>query len=111
MVFLYIWTIVASLVLLVLWLRFLKLQSELARERQDSDVAARTHRDTVTALRTSELRDSMVLESIDELVYRLKPLGEAWQVEFVSSRVQDLLGYTPGEAAMLGVEVIHPDDR
>src|SRR5262249_49663274 len=55
--------------------------------------------------------DSMVLESIDEVVYRLRPQREGGAIEFVSSRVQGLLGYTPKEAEGLTIDAIHPDDR
>ena len=111
MVFLYIWTLGVSIALLVVWLRYLRLQTELAAERRDSDAAARHHRDTVTTLRSRESRDSMVLENIDEVIYRLKPSDGTLAVEFVSSRVHDLLGYTPHEAGELSTDVIHPDDR
>src|SRR5579885_1176196 len=106
MVLLYLWTLGVSVALLVLWARYLQLQRELDQHAQASASAARQHHDTVTALRSSESHDSMVLESIDELIYRLRPRveGEAGGLEFVSSRVYDLLGYTPHEAAELSAD-------
>jgi PAS domain S-box-containing protein len=52
----------------------------------------------------------MVLENIDEIIFRLKSTESGAVVESVSSRVIDLLGYTPDEMIELGNTVFHPED-
>jgi two-component system cell cycle sensor histidine kinase/response regulator CckA len=109
-VFLFIWTLLVSGGLLFLFVRYRQMQAQLEEERRSRDIASREHRDIVSALRATESRDSMVLENIDEIIFRLKSVGEHWVVESVSSRVTELLGYTPDELIALGSQIIHPDD-
>ena len=110
MIFLVLWTLVVSAGLVFLFVRYRQIQAQLEQERRSSDVASRQHHDIVSVLRTAESRDSMVLESIDEIIFRLKSVGDNWIVESVSPRVTELLGYTPDEVIALGNQIIHPDD-
>jgi two-component system cell cycle sensor histidine kinase/response regulator CckA len=54
--------------------------------------------------------DSIVLENIDEIIFRVHSARQGAVLAFVSPRVTDLLGYTPDEMIGLGNTVIHPDD-
>ena len=110
MVFLYLWTLLVSAGLVFLYLRYRHMQGELEEERRSRDLASRQHRDIVSALRSNETRDSMVLESIDEIIFRLKAVGDHWITESVSARVTELLGYTPDEVIAIGSQIIHPLD-
>jgi len=58
----------------------------------------------------SQQFNSMVLENIDEIIFRLKSVDGGAALESVSPRVTDLLGYTPDETIALGNTLIHPDD-
>jgi len=109
-IFLVLWALAVTAGLVFLFIRYRQIQAQLEQERRSSDVASREHRDVVSVLRTKESRDSMVLESIDEIIFRLKSVGETWVLESVSPRVTDLLGYSPDEAIALGNQIIHPAD-
>jgi PAS domain S-box-containing protein len=104
------WVLVASAGLVFLFLRYRRVHAQLHAERRSHDAASLQHREIVSALRSNEARDQMVLENIDEIIFRLKAVGDEWIVESVSSRVTALLGYTPDEVVALGSQVIHPDD-
>ena len=52
----------------------------------------------------------MILENIDEIIFTLNPVEKGAALSFVSSRVTDLLGYTPEEMIALGNSIIHPHD-
>ncbi len=110
MLVIYIWTLLVSGGLLFLFVRNHRMQAQLEEERRAHDDALREHRELVAALRVTESRDSMVLANIDEIIFRLKAIGETWIVESVSRRVTELLGYTPDEMIALGNQIIHPDD-
>src|SRR4029434_1401281 len=66
--------------------------------------------DIVSALGTTQSRDAMVLENIDEIIFRLKSVGDDWIVESMSRRVTHLVGYTPDEVIARGNQIVHPDD-
>lgn len=79
----------------------------------------RTQEETQRAergLRESEQKHRLVLESIDEIVYRVSTAQEypfRGLVEFVSGRVRDIIGYTPDEFMTdpnLWINLVHPDD-
>ena len=110
MLFIYIWTLLVSGGLMFLFVRYRQMQAQLEDERRAHDVALREHRELVAALRVTQSRDSMVLVNIDEIIFRLKSVGDTWIVESVSRRVTELLGYTPEEMIALGNQIIHPDD-
>ncbi len=60
-------TLVVSVTLLVLWSRYRALRMAHANQQREADLAAQHHRETLAALRaSSELRDEMNRESIDE---------------------------------------------
>jgi two-component system, cell cycle sensor histidine kinase and response regulator CckA len=52
----------------------------------------------------------MILENIDEIIFTLNPVAKGAALGFVSSRITDVLGYTPDEMIALGNSIIHPDD-
>jgi PAS domain S-box-containing protein len=52
----------------------------------------------------------MVLDSIDEIIFRLKMEDDRPIIESMSSRVTEILGYTPDEVIALGTALIHPED-
>jgi PAS domain S-box-containing protein len=106
----YIWTLLVGSGLVFLFIRYRQILAQLENERRRHDVALREHHDIVSALRTTQLRDSMVLENIDEIIFRLKSVGDDWVVESMSRRVTELLGYTPDEVIALGNQMVHPDD-
>jgi len=106
-IFLVVWALAASAGLLFLFVRYRQIQAQLEQERRSNDDASRQHRDIVSVLRTA---DSMVLDSIDEIIFRLKSVGDEPIVESVSPRVTELLGYTPDEIIALGSQIVHPDD-
>jgi PAS domain S-box-containing protein len=106
----YIWTLLVSGGLVFLFVRNHRMQAQLEDERRAHDDVLREHRELVATLRATQSRDSMVLVNIDEIIFRLKAIGETWIVESVSRRVTELLGYTPDEMIALGNEIIHPDD-
>jgi PAS domain S-box-containing protein len=108
--FIYISTLLVSGGLVFLFVRYSHMQAQLEDERRRHDVALREHHDIISALRATQLRDSMVLENIDEIIFRLNSVGDGWVVESVSRRVTELLGYTPDEVIALGNQIIHPDD-
>ena len=110
MLFIYIWTLLISGGLVFLFVRYRQMQAQLEDERRAHDVALREHQELVAALRVTQSRDSMVLVNIDEIIFRLKSVGDTWIVESVSRRVTELLGYTPDEMIELGNQIIHPDD-
>ncbi|MBM4162427.1 MAG: PAS domain S-box protein [Ignavibacteria bacterium] len=74
------------------------------------------HRRAEETLRQSEERYRLVLEHIDEIVYKLKLDGSSWRqatVELVGGRVEQILGYAPQEFLAdpdLWFKLIHPDD-
>src|SRR6266850_2711854 len=107
---LFLWTLVVTAGLVFLYQRYCAMQTLLEDERRSRDASAQQQRDTLAALRTTETRDSMVLENIDEIIFRLKTVNDSWVVESMSSRVTDLLGYTPEEAIALGNQIVHPHD-
>ena len=108
--FVYIWALLIGGGLVFLFVRYRQMLAQLEDERRRHDVALREHRDIVSALRTTQSRDSMVLENIDEIIFRLKSVGDDWVVESMSRRVMELLGYTPDEVIALGNQIVHPDD-
>ncbi len=108
--FLYIWTLVGGGGLVFLFVRYRQMLAQLEDERRRHDVALREHHDIVSALRATQSRDAMVLENIDEIIFRLKSVGDDWVVESMSRRVTELLGYTPDEVIALGNQIVHPDD-
>jgi len=108
--FIYVWTLLTGGGLVFLFVRYHRLLAQLEDERRRHDVALREHHDIVSALRATQLRDSMVLENIDEIIFRLNSVGDDWVVDSVSRRVTELLGYTPDEVLALGNQIIHPDD-
>ena len=108
--FVYIWTLLVGSGLVFLFIRYRQILAQIENERRRHDVALREHHDIVSALRTTQLRDSMVLENIDEIIFRLKSVGDDWVVESMSRRVTELLGYTPDEVIALGNQMVHPDD-
>ena len=61
MIFLFLWTLVVTGGMLFLFLRHRAIQMQLEEERRNHDLVTRQHRDVVSALRTNEMRDSMVL--------------------------------------------------
>jgi PAS domain S-box-containing protein len=109
-IFLFLWTLTVSVGLLFLFLRHSQVQVELEEERRRHDASARHHREVVSVLRTAETRDLMVLENIDEIIFRLKLVDDVAVIESMSSRVTDLLGYTPAEVMSLGAQLVHPED-
>jgi len=109
-VFLSLWAVAASIALVFLYIRYRRIESRLETERRSQDDVSRHHRDTVSALRSNETRDSMVLENIDEIIFRLQSVEKGAVLESVSPRVSDLLGYTPEEMIALRDEIIHPND-
>jgi two-component system cell cycle sensor histidine kinase/response regulator CckA len=108
--FVYIWTLLVGGGLVFLLVRYRQMQAQLEDERRRHDVALREHHDLVSAIRTTQSRDAMVLENIDEIIFRLKSVGDDWVVESMSRRVTELLGYTPDEVIALGSQIVHPDD-
>jgi PAS domain S-box-containing protein len=52
----------------------------------------------------------MILENIDEIIFALNPVAKGAALSFVSSRITDVLGYTPDEMIALGNSIIHPRD-
>ena len=110
MIFLFLWTLVASAGMLFFYTRSRAADEQVAEERRNADLITRQHRDVVYALRTNETRDSMVLDSIDEIIFRLKVVDDQPIIESVSSRVTGILGYTPEEVLALGAQLIHPED-
>ncbi len=73
-------------------------------------------RRTEAALRESDENQRMVLENIDEIVYRVTtPVDDSMrgEVHFVSPQVETLLGYAPEEFIKdrdLWFKLIHPED-
>ncbi|MBI3537272.1 MAG: PAS domain S-box protein [Chloroflexi bacterium] len=67
-------------------------------------------------LRAKEEQARLVLENVDEIVYQVKFAGGdsmAGALQFVSARVENILGYAPEElvqARELWMSAIHPDD-
>ena len=110
MIFLFLWTVAASAGMLFLYTRYRAVQVQLDEERRSNALVSRQHRDVVSVLRTNETRDSMVLENIDEIIFRLKSVGDSAVIESVSTRATELLGYTPEEVFALGGQIIHPQD-
>jgi PAS domain S-box-containing protein len=104
------WTLVVSVGLVFLFLRYRQMQAQLKEERSERDAASRQHHDVISVLRANEMRDSMVLENIDEIIFRLKFVGDNWVVDSLSPRVTAVLGYTPDEVIALGSQIIHPQD-
>jgi two-component system cell cycle sensor histidine kinase/response regulator CckA len=109
-IFLFLWTLVVSAGMLFLYVRNRAMQAQLDEERRSHDLVARQHRDVVSVLRTTETRDSMVLDNIDEIIFRLKLAGDTPIIDSMSSRVTEILGYTPEEVIALGAQLIHPED-
>ena len=74
------------------------------------------HRQAEETLRQSEERYRLVLEHIDEIVYKQKLGGKSWweaTVELMGGRVEQILGYAPQEFIAdpdLWFKLIHPDD-
>ena len=91
------WAVAASLALVVLVIRSRAPRAEPAAAMPAPDEPSRQF-------------DTMVLENIDEIIFRLKSDDGGATLESVSSRVTDLLGYTPEEMIALGNTLIHPDD-
>ena len=96
-VLLAVWAVAASLALAVLVIR--------SRGARAQPAAAAPARDD-----SSRQFDSMVLENIDEIIFWMKAAEGGAALESVSSRVTDLLGYTPGEMIELWSTLVHPDD-
>ena len=94
----------------VLAVRYRGALDALAHGQRERQASIQQERETVAALRASVEREAVVLENIDEIVYRLKPDGEHWVTDFVSPRVSEVLGYTPHEMIALGEAPIHPED-
>ena len=97
MLLLTLWAVAATLAFVALFIRYRS-----ARER----LAAAPPRRDEPAWHI----DAIVLENIDEIIFRLKSTESGAVVESVSARVTDLLGYTPDEMIELGNTVIHPED-
>ena len=76
MLFLYICTLLVGGGLLFLFVRYHQMLAQLEDVRRRHDVALREHHDIISALRATQLRDSMVLENIDEIIFRLKSVGD-----------------------------------
>ena len=66
--FVYIWTLLIGGGLVFLLVRYRQMLAQLEDERRRHDVAVREHHDIVSALRTTQSRDAMVLENIDEII-------------------------------------------
>ena len=97
MLILTVWAVVASIALMALFVRYRGARQQLAASPRRQDEPSRQF-------------DSMVLENIDEIIFRLKSVEDGAALESVSSRVTDLLGYTPEEMIALGDTLVHPDD-
>ncbi len=68
------------------------------------------------AIMESENRYRMVVENIDEIVYRVSFKEDPLEgvVEFVSSQIEKIIGYQPDDFLIspdLWFKIIHPDDR
>ena len=103
----------AAAVIAVLLVLYRRLQHALAlvgEEREAREASARHTRETVQALRATTDREAVVLDNIDELVFRLRQDGGTWIPDFVSRRVTALLGYSPDEMIAMGAGPVHPDD-
>jgi PAS domain S-box-containing protein len=97
-------------VVAVLLSRLRDTQALARQEREAREATMRHDRETGAALRASTEREELLLANIDEFVFRARPVGDGWTVDFVSGRVTDVLGYSPAELATLGTAVVHPDD-
>ena len=97
MLLLTLWAVAATLAFVALFIRYRSARERLAAAPPRRDEPARHI-------------DAIVLENIDEIIFRLKSTESGAVVESVSSRVTDLLGYTPDEMIELGNTVIHPED-
>ena len=90
--FIDVWTLLVSGGLVFLFVRYRQMATQLEGERRRHDAATREHQTIVSALQRTQSRDSMVLDAIDEIVFRLDSVGNDWAVESVSPRVTELLG-------------------
>ena len=97
MLLLTLWAVAATVAFIALFIRYRSARERLAAAPPRRDEPARHI-------------DAIVLENIDEIIFRLKSTESGAVVESVSSRVTDLLGYTPDEMIELGNTVIHPED-
>ncbi len=97
-------------VLLVLYRRLKHAMALLVDEREAREASARHDRETTLALRATTDREAVVLDNIDELVFRLRQQDGLWVLDFVSRRVAHLLGYSPDEIVAMGAAPVHPDD-
>ncbi|MGE0445555.1 MAG: PAS domain-containing protein, partial [Vicinamibacterales bacterium] len=103
----------ATVVIAVLFFFYRRLKHALAllvEEREAREATVRHKRETALALRATADREAVVLDSIDELVFRLRREGDAWVLDFISRRVTELLGYSPDEMMAMGSAPVHPDD-
>jgi two-component system cell cycle sensor histidine kinase/response regulator CckA len=91
------WAVAATVALVVVLIRSRGTREQPVPERPQGDDPARHF-------------DSMVLENIDEIIFRLKSTENGAVLESVSPRVTDLLGYTPDEMIALENTLIHPED-
>jgi diguanylate cyclase (GGDEF)-like protein/PAS domain S-box-containing protein len=67
----------------------------------------------ITALRASEARLALLLDTVQDTIFRVRLVPEL-AVEYVSPSCEVLTGYTPAEwhaDPTLPLEVVHPDDR
>jgi PAS domain S-box-containing protein len=98
-----------------LWMRFLTMSVLVALGVLAQQIIAGNKR-IKRLISESEQKHSMVLNKIDEIVYFVKlPHADSLQgtVEFVSERVERIIGYKPEEFMQnqsLWLRLIHPDD-
>ena len=97
MLILTVWSVGAGVALVALFIRYRRARQQLAASQRRQD-------------EPSPQFDSMVLENIDEIIFRLRLVDRVAALESVSSRVTDLLGYTPEEMIALGDTLVHPED-
>jgi PAS domain S-box-containing protein len=70
--------------------------------------------ETRTQLDDSEERYRTLVEQIPAIVYREAVLGDAMQVVYINTRVEEVLGITPAEwiaDSSVWFDAIHPEDR
>lgn len=93
-----------------------RLVPAVARElRESASRKARKHAEGW--LRATDQKQRLVLSNIDEVIYTVRTNPEnpmTGHVDFVSSRIEHILGYTPEEFSRdpsFWLDAIHPDDR